>query len=243
MNVRHSGWPVVATALLMAALSSSAFGQRQETEPRTEARAPGLSRWMIYMRAFGYDLSASPVLSVNRRIGPRSDVGLQLDADFNSDHEVDESSVYPTDGRDPKTVNDQDDFHVWLHAETRRWKFLSPKVSSWLGLRFSLGYGRADRDRDFRQVVDGIPEQVTAAYDRETLDAGLALTCGAEVELLRHVSAAAALVPLRYVHHWTKTVTDEERSTDYIFRRNEDWSRSYDIETSLTAAAYLVLRF
>jgi len=230
----------IVFAFAILTLACAGLPGAQSIEGRAEE--PALSTWTIYMRAFGYESSNSPVLSINRRTGPRSDVGLQLDADFDSHHDENETHVYPTADSGDR-IQDTDAVHLWIHGETRRWKFLSPRVSSWCGLRVSVGYGRSDSDQTSRRFLNGVLEETTYEKDQETLDAGLSLTCGAQIELLRHVAVAAALAPLRYCHHWSKTVTDEERSGEYRFSRDEGWERWYEFETSLSAAAYLVLRF
>ncbi|MFH1143902.1 MAG: hypothetical protein V1774_05095 [Candidatus Eisenbacteria bacterium] len=244
MRLRY-GCLAAGIMVFMLTLPSEAWRvQAEDASPPAEAAPASIPKWMIYVRAYGYDVENSPALAIHRRLGPRSDIGLQLSAALNSYHEGNKRDVYADDDERTRGVKDIDRFDLGFHTEYRRWKLLSEKLSSWMGLRFSVGYGRADRDEDTDHQEESDPQVRVDVYDTEYLDAGLALTLGAELELIPHLAAAMALVPLRYMHHWTKTVTDTDidEDGDGSFARDENWSRSYDIDTSLTAVAYLVLR-
>lgn len=177
-----------------------------------------IPKWRFYTEA---SVFTEPEVGIYRRIGNKWDCGVQLSGRLSASD--DEFEVFESRTRDSITEFDRlriseekfDHFELALSTDVRRWKRSSDKLSLFHGVRFTVSYGSWTTEWLHRRNDDPDDPDYDSMdeYVGETQRLGLALAplLGVDVRLLKHISAAVVMAPVRGGVSWR----DDESSRIY----------------------------
>lgn len=231
-------------ALVLIGLSLSLTARAEE--PPAAAEEPwALPKWRIGAGIYSY--SGAPSVAAHRRISERCDLGLQVATTLQAgtaERDAEERG-YGADYSSDDGDSDGGGSSLTLSGELRRWRPLARHLAWFGGLRLVATYDHDRAEETYFSDSESHWTRSRREVDTDYLSLGAALTLGADLELMRRLSATFALTPLTLSYAWrhsegTAVQTRSDRQ-DELVRSDEDWDRAFTLKTSLSAQVYLTL--
>jgi hypothetical protein len=223
-------------SLLLSACPWAAFA-----EETTEQAIP---TWRVQAGAFSSGFGQS--LGVYHRMSRRWDCGFEVSTHYQeSKNESDEVGSFS--GGEPfqrQEHRDNDDFFVNLDFDFRHWSQLREKLGWFWGPRVGGGYGNSNTAIHTFDVVSGESRVRTNEYDSEYYSASAAFLIGADLVLLKGLSATFALQPVTLEYRWEDQDQTSSEMIDGIIMNSSqsdgDENRIH-VDTDFFPAIYLTL--
>jgi hypothetical protein len=220
------------------AYSSEAALQETSTSASSGSVPYVIPKWRFAVKTFPYNYSNNPMYGVYRRVGDRTDLGLQID--FGATFSDGESTQESLEGVVERKTDEQDGVrhNVSVYIDFRRWSRVSDRISWYLGARPGSGYSYRESER-----IDTDTKYVEST-EHEFL--GLWITAGAEVRLLENVSVSASFQPFGIENEWYEyEMTRDEYDDGQLVGRNRTVKENtdFEIDAHLRPAAYLSIHF
>jgi hypothetical protein len=238
---------VVAGGLVLSCAPVKACAP--EDSSRSAACACGselVPKWRINVQAFDI-FDDGTLLGVYRRVGGRTDLGVNLGTSFDATGGEGDATWLYDDHERTHSTDDEDRFSVSLGADLRRWHRLTPRLSWFTGLRLTGSHSRDEGESVDHVVSDAGPGSSHTHSTDRTFGIALALGGGVDLALLQHLSVSFSLSPITLAETWAKstdTYFDDQPGASEIRERNmESTTDRFSVDTSLKATAYLSLGF
>jgi hypothetical protein len=193
-------------------------------------------KWRLAVRTYGND-NGNPAIGVYHRLGARHELGLAVDADLDFRNG---KRSYVTEDTSSSSYryyeDDQDAFGVTIYSELRRWNRISDKLMWYVGPRLALGYRYSDDENAYE-------DQSRYWNESWRYTAGLLLSAGADLTLLKRLSVTAGFIPVGITHTWSKSKNGGTYADGTSFSRSSYKTHVLTLDLHPYATAYLCLTF
>jgi len=228
-----------STGLLSLALLAS-FGSTASAEETGEL---GLPVWRFQGTIFNSGFGQS--LGVYHRLGSRWDAGLELSTDLSNEDDEDDSVESSSDGEvnERHSTRDSDSYDVRLGIEARRWGRIQDKLAWFIGPRIGGRFSWFSSNTESSSMFGTELQHRVEENESRTYTASSAITIGADLQLLKGLSATFILLPIEVSYFWS----DRDNGSVTVFNGEtltqdaDSDMKGFNVDTDLIPSIYLGL--
>lgn len=221
-----------------------------EDDPAKTLAAGGIDspKWRLSVNPF-QEYEPVSMLSIHRSVGTSTDLGIGISMLLHDRTWEDEAlslNLFGSD-RESEDTTDRMDVDVHLALEIRRWRPVASRVSWYHGVR--LGYGFTYSDAEDRNHTRYISADARTRSEVESWDHSIsaAAVLGVDLELIRNLSFAIGLAPLRTSYSWAKTESASREDTaqggEPRVRMSQSTGDQYRVALETEVAGFVSLSF